>query len=760
MPVLIDSVSFNIGNGPIPFYQANAGDLVTATMDIRSLMRVTTVGNPLTLDPTTNQVTSPSVSWLEEGFRVGDAVRIERRTGGGALIQDWYSSIQYVDNTICDFTAMPSWYDITNNEILTITVVQVSGAPLVEERDDVDILLNHVKNSTAGTVNSLIDGEVSRVRISGIQALAINSTLNGIILGYQSGQFFISATFTKLTPVDSFNKYRITLVFVHSGMYDDGTWFFSSDCLKSYISTQWARVINEPYARYIGLYNLAADTGYYDEPFNTGFIDSTLISGVSEIDYCVPTNFEITVDGPTSGIMIGAAYLPTDETYYKNQLSSQTALTMIVPSTPIISGGIFPSYTNSFGAGYDLTINSIFVAGSQTTINVTVNPSAAFQSFIDGRDSLDRRFQLWVKCGSINHLVYDDQLVCAPIPADPLIMDSSVAFLDHSLNVSEYYSTLFDTEYNTEDDFAYFGTFKLIKGNIYDRLSVYMEAVNNVTGEDFTLRVIQFNFSGVQVSGDGRYLLDEAIAVNPDLQATSQKIISLLKLQPTLDTISEYGVSIYAPFLLNWRYWLEQANANTDFWPNQNRNWQQYDNFGDWNVQLRLELVDALGAHNHTEDITILPYDSNRDIFQQIELYLDADLQNVPAVINGSLHRVVATHTILDSRIWDQSNIWGMITVEPIENQPRWICSTVVDYDNNINNPLSPLSTLLMDITYPAPNVARMECYFNPDLINTTNGVKFTSKVKGCAFIPEVVQKTTTDDVQKETTDNQIKTIS
>jgi hypothetical protein len=759
MPVLIDSVNFTVGSVTTSFYKSNNGDPIRADMIIRSLLRVTSVSNPLTLDPITGQVQSPSISWLEEGFRVGDNVLVEKFTSAGISLVSWYTVVEYVDDIMCDFTVMPFFYDIGNGEILTFTVVQAAGFPIPEERDEVDILLNQVKNSTAGTPNSLIDGEVTRVRISNITSLAVGSTINGTILGNQSGNFLIAARFTKLAPTDDFFKYRIRLNFVNSGMYDNGTWFFSAECIKAYISTQWARVSAEPFGRYIALYNLSGDTGYYDEPFNTGVIDSTLIAGVSEIDYCTPTTFDITVDGPTTGVMIGSAYLPTDDTYYKNKLQSQNSLTMIVPSVDVVSGNTYSSYLNPFGAGYTLFINSVSVSGSQTTINVTMTPDAAFTSFMDARDPLDRRFQLWVKCGSINHLVYDDQLVCDPVPAEPLIMVSTVAFLDHSFNVSEYTGALTDTVYNTEDDFGYFGTFLLTKNNVYDRFSVYVEASNPITGEDFSLRVIQFNFDGVQISGDGRYLLNQSISVNPDLPNTSEKITSILKLYPSIDTLTEYGVSIYAPFILNWRYWLPQNNASTDFWPNQNQNWQQYENL-DWNVQLRLELVDSLGGHNHVEDIKVLPYDSEPAIDQQIELYLDSNSQNVPAVINGMLHRVVATHTIVDGRIWDPLNIWGMITVEPIESQPRWICSTVVDYDNNTNNPLYPLSTLLMEITYPAPNVARMECYFNPDLIDTSNGVKFTTKIKGCPNEGFLTQKITTNNEGKETTDGESKQIS
>lgn len=749
MSILIDSATFDFGYGGSSFYQANAGDLVSARLIVRSLCRVTSVSNPLTLDPTTNQIQSPSVSWLDEGFRVGDYVRCERLTSGGSPIQAFWSQVQYVDDIMCDFTSMPTFYDITSGEIMTFTVMNYPSLTATE-RDDVDIMLNHVKNSTAGTINSLIDGEVTRLRINGIAALPVGGTINGVVLGNQSGQFLVDGSLTKLPSTDQFSKYQIDLTFVNSGLYDDGSWYFSSECLKAYINTQWARVYGEPFSRYEALYNTSADTGRYDEPYNTGVIDSTLVQGTTDVDYGSTTTHTIIVDGPTSDLMIGSCYFPTDDTYYKNKLYSQNAITMMMPSTPIFVGAILPSYLNQFGGGYEIEITAITSVGSQTTIEFTFTPNTDFESFIDGRDPLDRRFLIWLKCGNINHLVYDDMLILKPAPADPLVMVTSAAFLDHSENVSEYLGSLSYLPFNTEDDYAYFGTFLMTKGNVYDRFSVYMEAQNNATGASFSLRVIQFNFNGVQVSGDGRYLLDEALSVNSELPITSEKINALLKLYPSLDTPTEYGVSIYAPFILNWRYWLSQSNVSTDFYPNQNKNWQQYDVGPDWEVQLRLELVDDLGGHNHVEAIDILDYDSDPNILQTIELYLDATNQNVPFVVDGALHRVVATHTILDGRIWDPSRIWGMITIEPFENQPRWICSSVVDYDFNVNNPLYPLSGTLIQITYPTPETARLECYFNPDLINLSNGVKFTSKIKGCPTNP--VEKTMTDGTIKTTT--------
>ena len=66
MPILIDTVDFLDEFGNVTsFYKANAGDKITATFNLRSSMRMTSVANPLTLDPSSNQIQSAGTSWLD-----------------------------------------------------------------------------------------------------------------------------------------------------------------------------------------------------------------------------------------------------------------------------------------------------------------------------------------------------------------------------------------------------------------------------------------------------------------------------------------------------------------------------------------------------------------------------------------------------------------------------------------------------------------------------------------------------------------------
>ena len=766
MPILIDSTEFfnpfGVGDS---FYKANAGDEMRCIMTIRGQIRMSSVGNPLTLDPTTNQIQSSGTSWLDEGFRVGQWLYCVRYTSGGAVMavanNPFWTQVTFVSDSMIDVTDCPHWYEIGNNEIMTLTAVVANGSSSALPFDEVDILFNQQKNAVPPSPFSLIDAEVSRARMTGVSSLSVGGSLAGTLLGNQSGGFLKDVSITRIAGVDQFYRYEIYLKFVNSGVYDSD-WFFTSECLKSTLFTEWAVVPSEPFNRITGTYSLDGDTGYFDEPFNTGISDSVLVQGISEIDYCVPTTATIIVDGPITDIGLGSCYLPDDVTYYKNKVTSQYNLTMVIPTTPVNNFlTTVASELNPSGAGYDIEMTSLTQLGTVSTIEIVITPNTALQTFMDGRDSNDRRFLLWVRCGNLNLLVHDNQLQCSPPIGGPLIMEQTYAFLDHSENVSDIIGNFDGFECNTEDDIGYVGRFLLEKNVIVENFTVRVEAFNSSTDEDFTLQEIIFGFGTVQISGDGRYLLNETQSVINTLPSTSEKLEAVLVLDPTLDTPTHYGVKIYAPWLMNWKYWISQTNASVDFYPFQDKNWVRYDEtLIDWTVRMEMALVIDGLSYTHSENIVIKDYDSNEFVDQVIELYIDSSNVNVQVVPEGMLMRVVGTHTLTDGQQWNPSCTWGMITVEPYEAERRWICSTIVDFDNDSSNPLTPLSGLLMPITYPAPNVARMECYFNPDLIDLTNNIKFTTKIKCTCPTNGNNIKTMTDGTGKTTTTGLIKTLA
>jgi hypothetical protein len=378
---------------------------------------------------------------------------------------------------------------------------------------------------------------------------------------------------------------------------------------------------------------------------------------------------------------------------------------------------------------------------------------------MDSLEDGDRLMKLWIKFGNLNLLVFNDQLTKSPPVGGPLIPVQNI-FIDHSDNHTESIYTHDGYEANSEDDLAFCGKFLLEKGAIYESIAYRIEAFNTTTLESFDLSNCLFNISSIPQVG-GIYILNQTQTVQNTLPTTSEKRVASLILEPSLDTLTEYGIKVYFPFLLRWEYWLQQLNADADFYPNeQTKNWFNYNNLGDWELRLNIELIRDGLAYIFTDVVTDKGYDSTPDIYQTIELYIDSSNTNVGIVTEGQLMRVIGTHTLVNGFIWDDATVWGQITVEPTESNPRFLSSTVINYDYNPSNPLTPLvGEVGCKLTFPTTTQAKLECYFNPDLINLTNGVKFTTKIKGCQ-VESPVFKVMTTDLQKLTTPDENKIIS
>ena len=751
MPVQIFNKNYtDIFSNSLSYYKTNVGDPISLDLTLHASIRISSQTNPLFLDLSTTPyyITSSSQSWIDEGFRVGDTVTIDSFDAlSSTPTTSFTATVVYVDNTTLGVNTILSWYDLALNQYVVITVTNRARATL-------EILLNHCLNSTAGLPFSLIDGESTRARFEDTDAMIVGDVISGIILVNQSGQFLKECTIERLANyATGIFAYTLNVQYINSGIYDSSS-FATSNCLKTYLKMEWASLDGEPFAKTTSVLNESGDTGYFDQPYNTGVVDAVLIQGVNQLDYAIPSTFDVIIDSASTDFAIGGAYQSTNTAYYKNRTFSQSNLAMIIESTIPTIGLEIASYVNEFGAKYQLTLNSITTVGTLNTLNITFTPSILFTAFMDSVEDGDRLFKLWVKFGNLNLLVFESQLTKSPPVGGPLVPVQNI-FIDHSDNTTESINSSLTYEANSEDDLAFCGKFMLEKGAIYDSITYKIEAFNTTTLESFDLNNVFFNISTIPQVG-GIYILNQTQTVQNTLPTTSGKRVASLILDPSLDTLTEYGIKVYFPFLLRWEYWLQQLNADADFYPNQQtKNWFNFNNLGDWSLRLNIELVkDGLG-YVFTDTIRDKDYDSNPDIYQTIELYIDSSNTNVGIVTEGQLMRVIGSHSLIGGQVWDDATVWGQITVEPTESNPRFISSTVINYDYNPSNPLTPLvGEVGCKLTFPTPTLAKLECYFNPDLINLSNGVKFTTKIKGCKVESPVFKITTTELDKLTTTDN------
>jgi len=739
MPVRIINTEYSDDFGNInTFAKFNAGDRVTLKLLIESSIKMSSITNPMPLDYTTLEVTSSSISWIDEGFRTGDDIRVTRYTQFGVVLSTYTTTVLYVDAQILKLqNEYSGWYLQTNQESITIEVIN-------RNRESVEFRLNLVKNGIAGNEFSLIDGQATRFIYPMISILGIGFNTSAVLVGNQSGQALIYSEVLRLPNAGDAYVYEFEISFISTGFYD-AEWFDSSGCLKPYVKMLWSSINNEPYAQTVKILNDNANTGFYDEFNNSTPSDSTFISGlITELDYSIPTNFSFVISGDLSQIGIGGAYISVDDTYYKNKIQSQQSLAMVAHTRNVFISPLL-SDVNPLNAGYSIVINSFSSVGSNHTINATFIPNANFTSFIDSQEDGNRLFYLWVRGGNCNYLLFQEQLTTVPPTGGPLIMVDTIEFLDHSQNVVDNSISIPNDEiinlYDTEDDLAFFGRFKLEQYAVYDRLNIRIEGFNTGTNEDFILQQHSFSFNSVQISNDGKYLLDESLSINPLMPNTSFKINSLFKRDNSIDLGNEYGVSIYYPIVIRWEYWLQQLNASVDFYPNQNKNWQQYSQNGDWILRLKLELIKDGLAYNYEAEIIDFTYDNEAEITSTIELIHEIDNTIIDIIPIGEMMRIRATHTLING-IWDVNKTWGQIRVYPTENAPPWISSTTIAFDNNGSNPLSPIIGQFASLTFPSMETAVVECIFDTSKLNLSNGATITAKIKDLNKQSPLIQKT------------------
>lgn len=757
MPIRVTNSSFTDMFGTtLSYLKANVGDGIQSSHTIQESISVDTSSGENSLQ---NNGASDIITWLggdfeAEGFRIGQSVTITRYTILTGVVND--SQITTIDWVIGSemkvASTLVSWYTLPTEAVSIVASAS---------REGLQVDANMVVNGSQGSPYSLLDGEPTTFTfdLTGVSPFA------GIPVGNQSGMYGQTASLTVVSSTPTLREYTLRVSFYQSGLYNSSLYDFGN-CLKLYIKQRWQTLLGEPFLQTTDVFNDDADTGWFNQAHNTDVIDATVIQGIDEISYCDPTTVEFVIDSASPNSGIGGAYVSGLDTYYKSKVNRASNYAMMLNTVPMTVGASQVSQANDDGAKWFMETIAVSTVGTVHTITVLITPSPAFSTFIANRSDGDRTFYLWCKFGNVNLLVFNGQLTCTPTATQPLEMVVS-DYHDHSENTTDSTDLIRGYTGNVEDDFAFIGKFRFGKKTVSQYVNAKIQAYNITTEDSFTLQSVNFNLTGVPTDNTPfeAYIIDLESPVLTELPTTSVKRVATLERDTSIDAGVEYGVKIYFPYIYRWETWIAQLNANSDFYPNdQTRNYVPYGNQGDWKLRLVIDNsrtrtnafgIDELVNYQYTDFINIDNYDHDPNILQEIELYIDSTMQNVQVVTQGQLMRVVATHTFVDGSAWITDKVWGMITIEPKESNPRWISSTAIDYDNNLSNPLYPLSGLRCDMTFPTPDVARLECFFDPDKIDLSNGVKFTSKIKGCN--DGDIVKLMTDGQQKWTTSGQTK---
>ena len=106
--------------------------------------------------------------------------------------------------------------------------------------------------------------------------------------------------------------------FIQSGLYNSSNYDFDN-CLKLYARMNWESLLGEPFNNTEFICSLDANTGWFDQAFNTGIIDATLVQGIQEIAFDSPTTGSFVIESSSGTYAVGSAYVSGDDAYYKNR---------------------------------------------------------------------------------------------------------------------------------------------------------------------------------------------------------------------------------------------------------------------------------------------------------------------------------------------------------------------------------------------------------------------------------------------------------
>jgi hypothetical protein len=741
-------------------YLANAKDLRDVRITVETNYEVT-LSNSVFVEVDLNHLFLPiGQTWESKGIIAGVGISgtiIYYDSGGGS-----HSSV-VPGGTVVDHVNGNTLV-LSNNMPYTPPVQPFTAGALVFDitPEAFEFYENFVQANTPGNEFSLIDAEVNRYFVNGVDSLAVgvgNLAFNR--LGNGSGGSNTSPTIQRITNLNG--RKRFMIYFSNRNyMWMNDEVFEGENCVKPWYKLSAISQANNPAAKITAICTYTTgNTGKTGESFNGNAINyysGGLVAGtyfisainfsvngniVSVPDHTETTDFEITVDGKFSASSkFGISFFRSpDESEYKNQpntISQNTSL-CIEDNLPVGSLPNVIGLLNSSGAGVNITDFEISQSGTSATFTGKLVPNAVYTAYVENPLHDSKRIKIEVKVEDYSLtgdniqpgwlLVFEGETekFLPPLGSYDDFVDQN--FVDHNGETPDMF---------TEDDLLIDWTYRIPKN---------VGGVRQVTGA--IARIVAKN--GSEFFDLDKYLIpwapyadlnDGSIDVNYSSQraynmppSSDKKTVSMKRINVIGLPSDRFAVQLKYGFVLRWEYWLDQLNASSDFQDSKNKDWFHYQDLG-WSVEIRIELVTPNGNYVNSGTLLHKTYDDSE--VESVFKFFKMDGTPISGPLSNETTVVQAEHTAPDSALWQDATVWGAITAEPKESQPRDIISTVLPHGGVPSNSLQPQSG------YPQASITInfdkviVESLFNPLVMDVSNGVKFTARIKGQARKGEV----------------------
>jgi len=746
-----------------PFFQG--WDFVTAIYTVQVDFSVQiSISNQLVVSGTTLSLTNGN--WEDFGFFAGANISgtYTHATGGAHTIPSG-STVDYVDGGIMTIILGSGSLSDGTASIGLITCDEIPNAFEVE--------FNLVPN-TSGAENqfSLIDGEVNRFSVLTDGMAISDPPIDFTRIGANfSGGSIMSASIDRKADISSRQVFEISVSFKNWTVKDLGL-FLTANCVKPWIRIKVFPEYQNPTVS-IDIVNTPSDaqTGGFNEVGNGGIPDYEVESIAWEnesaetlptFDYSQPSIFTAVINGTfTSGSKFNLAWYfdSVEDSDYKNlPLPIDNNLMLVTKTAPFNVGTTADFLGNARADGAQLGLSDILITQSGTSATITgkFTPNSEFTSFIESKESFNRNFRLAIRVE--NPSLTDNFIKPVWLDVDSQTMTKQIIPLGEydieNYSLFGHDQTLNPRNLIIEDDFRTVTKFTLPRNNTFESIEVGCIVFNTDNNNRFTLESVTCNLSGFPTLIDGSKPINQTINLPINLSPTNPNKQIIFERETSLDDEGNYGVKVTYSSVIDWKYWLEQVNADIFFFPNQNKDWLNYQS-GDWIVLFALRINTELGQYENGWQLELKDYD---DWAMNTKWeYFKEDLTPITKPLTDEITIIKATHANIVS-FDDGAYYWGQMTVEPNESNPRWDISSVYDTLPNTSSPLIPLvgETRLKLVI----NGYKMEawCRFDPSKLSDPSNISFTSRIYNESpkddTLAEVRNKVTTKTVKlpKDTT--------
>lgn len=742
---------------------ANSAELIQALYRIK--IEVRSDANATNLFTVTgalgaNEVTRQSGSFLNDGFIIGDILRV---FDGGVDMTTTDRTITYVDNTkiIFDGAAVSSVVD--QNDIIVRGKSAIRGFKFK---------YNLVENNGALFYQSIQDtsNTIWKFNDVGIGAVGARSTT------FVSGTFSVlpktaqtgSARMRFVSDIDAYTQefeiehtFRVIPFFLESerAQFEAGTpisWQLNAKAyrvlwdLRGSIST----IYSNPNELKGGEWWQRGNTGWFNETFNGDaanfalntitYTDSLTATSVTGLQINRKTSVEVIITSPT-GVNLDANHVVIVNSGKLPDIADLTS------TSDWETNYVFDSKRQTRGAAAvasSFIKNLVVSNGSPASDKLKVNFDIEFTAGQQALMSEDDKYYIGIHVGDVGNLAKVRTNVLAEKNAKYIInRDTSglfaveeVNFYTHDMDVEDYGTT--DFKGFTEDGVLMKAILSLdtALAPVLQTLRFKVVAYDTVAGDEFTIsQRLWFLGNSVISPGNIQQLYINQLAT---FQLKSDNPFNIINLEPTTMDGTKQLYEFRCPFKIDWMDYQSLSTVDSVFYnagePNNglNREIHRYSQASGFEVRVYIEA----DVNNSDGDSTIyrtrLPYidlyDYDEDNGMNVYSAHTIAMFNVAGVavaddkiIPDADTRIKATFTPT-TPVATSVPYWGIIRIEEYQNGGLFsIDEMSSEYLPRPNNRLKPMAgETKLKVTNNGTTIV-LECLIDYTKINVTEGFQY-----------------------------------